>query len=179
MLTELSNLLIISDYNDEPNRSNQIMLDNFGKWERERDQNYYNMHAQLWLFWLKLKTCFNCMFVNHDLSLFLFSIGILDDILSYILSKGSEGSEGKSLQLLCMLSSWLYLDVIAHFILATVQQEVIRKCFHLLRRLTAEYKNVSPLYFILIIQFLCLIIRYKIDYSIESRIFCLLSYLRL
>ncbi|XP_019849736.1 PREDICTED: inositol 1,4,5-trisphosphate receptor type 1-like isoform X1 [Amphimedon queenslandica] len=74
ILTELSNLLIISDYNDEPNRSNQIMLDNFG---------------------------------------------ILDDILSYILSKGSEGSE------------------------ATVQQEVFQKCFHLLRRMTAEYKNVQ------------------------------------
>ena len=30
ILNELSNLLIVSLYTDEPNRSNQIMLDNFG-----------------------------------------------------------------------------------------------------------------------------------------------------
>lgn len=35
ILNELSNLLIVSLYTDEPNRSNQIMLDNFGR-KRER-----------------------------------------------------------------------------------------------------------------------------------------------
>lgn len=36
ILNELSNLLIVSLYTDEPNRSNQIMLDNFGR-KRERE----------------------------------------------------------------------------------------------------------------------------------------------